>query len=255
MLLTNPLFAASLLSAVASASILGIPDLLAARQTNGTDEEAYLAEVCFPNTTAPVVPPCQEVINIQSACTANGTSGIYLLAHAQCMCGGSFFADWIGCLNCNYVHGARSPQNVDSFHTIISSVSSALCSGTPTATFAAIFSSLSEGAAPTGTDTAMRDQFPSQTAISLYYTVSGTQGVGAITGDAVSATRTASPTPSGSGSRTGTGTSSRTASTGSGTAGAGTASSSSSTAGAAMPTGAWMGAVGVVAGAVGMAVL
>lgn len=41
MLLTTPLFAASLLSAVASASILEIPDLLAARQTNGTDEEAY----------------------------------------------------------------------------------------------------------------------------------------------------------------------------------------------------------------------
>ena len=40
MLLTIPLFAASLLSA-ASASILEIPDLLAARQTNGTDEEAY----------------------------------------------------------------------------------------------------------------------------------------------------------------------------------------------------------------------
>ncbi|KAH9221085.1 hypothetical protein DL95DRAFT_382494 [Leptodontidium sp. 2 PMI_412] len=253
MLLTIPLFAASLLSVVASASILEIPDLLAARQTNGTDEEAYLAEVCFPNTTTPVVPPCQEIINIQSACTANGTTGIYLLAHAQCMCGGSFFADWIGCLNCNYVHGARSPQNVDSFHTIISSASNALCTGTPTATFAAIFSSLSEGAAPTGTDTAMSDQFPSQTAISLYYTVSGTQGVGAITGEAASATRTASPTPSESGSRTGT--SSRTTSTGSGTAAAGTARSSSSTAGAAMPTGAWMGAVCVVAGAVGMVVL
>merc|ERR1712230_271270 len=59
MLLTIPLFAASLLSA-ASASILEIPDLLAARQTNGTDEGAYLAEVCFPNTTTPVVPPARR---------------------------------------------------------------------------------------------------------------------------------------------------------------------------------------------------
>ena len=40
MLLKIPLFAASLLR-TASASILQIPDLLAARQTNGTDEEAY----------------------------------------------------------------------------------------------------------------------------------------------------------------------------------------------------------------------
>ncbi|PVH85485.1 hypothetical protein DL98DRAFT_511536 [Cadophora sp. DSE1049] len=251
MLLTSPLFAASLLGAVASASILEIPGLLAARQTNGTDEEAYLAEVCFPNTTTPVVPPCQEIINIQSACTPNGTTGIYLLAHAQCMCGGSFFSDWIGCLNCNYVHGARSPQIVDSFHTIITSASNALCTGTPTASFAAIFSSLSNAAAPTGTDTAVSDQFPSQTTISLYYTVSGPQGIGAITGEAASATRTASTTPTTS-SRSGT--SAGTTSSPSGT-GAGAATTSSSTAGAAMPTGMWVGAMGAVAGAVGMVVL
>lgn len=40
MLLKIPLLAASLLS-TALASVLEIPDLLAARQTNGTDEEAY----------------------------------------------------------------------------------------------------------------------------------------------------------------------------------------------------------------------
>merc|ERR1712093_661277 len=243
MLLTIPLFAASLLSA-ASASIHEIPDLLAARQTNGTDEEAYLAEVCFPNTTTPVVPPCQEIINIQSACTPNGTTGIYLLAHAQCMCGGSFFQDWLGCLNCNYVHGARSPQIVDSFNTIITSASNALCTGTPTASFAAIFSSLSNAAAPTGTDTAVSDQFPSQTAISLYYTPSGSQGVGAITAEAATATTS---------SRAGTSTEATSSPPGTGT-GAGAATTSSSTAGAA-PTGMWMGAMGAVVGAVGMVVL
>jgi len=38
--------------------------------------------------------------------------------------------------------------------------------------------------APSGTDTATTDLYPSQTAISLYYTPSGKQGVGAITGAA-----------------------------------------------------------------------
>ncbi|KAL2067944.1 hypothetical protein VTL71DRAFT_16042 [Oculimacula yallundae] len=255
MILKIPYLAASVLNAVASASIVEIPNLLAARQTNTTSEEDYLSQVCYPNTTSPVTPPCQEIINIQSACTPNGTSGIYLLAHAQCMCGGSFFADWIGCLNCAYVHGARSPQNVDSFHTIITSASQALCTGTPTASFAAIFSSLSEGAAPTGTDTVKSDRFPEQTDIGLYYTVSGVQGVGAITGEAISATRTVSSmSGSQTGTRSGTG-SQTTASAGeSGTAGA-VASSSSSQAGAAMPTGVWCGAVGAMVGAVGIAVL
>jgi hypothetical protein len=143
---------------------------LFARQSTNTEEQ-YLSEVCFPNTTNPI-PPCQEIINIQEACTPNGTAPLDLLAHAECMCGGSF-SDWIGCLNCDYIHGARSPQEVDTFDTIISSASQILCTGTPTANFTAIFNSLTDlGVQGTGA-TGMEDQFPSNTAVSLYFTASG----------------------------------------------------------------------------------
>ena len=88
---------------VLSSTALATPFLdavLAGRQTN--DEEAYLQEVCFPNATDPI-PPCQEIINIQSECpTGNTTDTLGLEAHAQCICGGSFFSDWIGCLDCDY---------------------------------------------------------------------------------------------------------------------------------------------------------
>jgi len=74
--------------------------VLSGRQIN--NEEAYLQEVCFPNSTNPI-PPCQEIINIQSACpSGNTTDTLGLEAHAQCICGGSFFEDWIGCLDCDY---------------------------------------------------------------------------------------------------------------------------------------------------------
>jgi hypothetical protein len=237
------LLTASFLTSSASASIL---DILAARQTNNT-EEAYLNSVCLPNITTPVIPPCQEIINIQSACVPNGTAPLDLLAHAECMCGGSFFEDWVGCLDCDYVHGARSPQIVSAFNTIITSASNLLCTGTPTAPFASIFSSLSDVVAPTGTDTAMTDLYPSQTAISLYYTPTGKQGVGAITGAATAATASVT-----NGKTSGT-TSGAGAATGSSTTG-GSSSTSSSKAGAA-PTGVWMGALGVLAGGVVMAVL
>src|SRR3954449_2332423 len=106
-------------SALATSAYASLADVLSVRQSNNT-EEVYLNSVCFPNTTTPI-PPCQEIINIQTACEPNGTTPLYLEAHAQCMCGGSFFQNWLGCLDCNYVHGGRSEQEVDTFNTIISS--------------------------------------------------------------------------------------------------------------------------------------
>jgi hypothetical protein len=243
------LLSAGFLATSASASPL---DVLAARQTNNT-EEAYLDSVCFPNTTEPIIPPCQEIINIQSACLPNGTAPLDLLAHAECMCGGSFFEDWVGCLNCDYVHGGRSPQIVSAFNTIITSASNLLCTGTPTAPFASIFSSLSDVVAPSGTDTATTDLYPSQTAISLYYTPSGKQGVGAITGAATAATASVTSTSTSMTVKTTGATTGAGANTGSSSSG-GSSSTSSSKAGAA-PTGVWMGALGAVAGGVVMAVL
>jgi len=105
----------------------------------------------------------------------------------------------------------------------------------------------------------MTDLYPSQTAISLYYTLSGTQGAGVITGSATEATLAVSTIGGGSGSRSGTASSKTTATKAGSTttgsaAGSGGSSTSSSKAGAA-PTGVWMGALGVVAGGAVIAVL
>jgi hypothetical protein len=159
---------------------------LSTRQDNPVQE--YLNSVCFPDTIYPVVPPCQEIANIENACKPNGTSSLYLQAHAQCMCHGSFFTDWIGCLNCNYVHGARSEQDADAYKRIITSASHALCTGTPTASFGAIFSSVNNNGIVGVGSTDMSDQYPSETAIDLYYTPTGVQGPGIITGSPTGAT-------------------------------------------------------------------
>lgn len=94
----------------------------------------------------------------------------------------------------------------------------------------------------------MTDLYPSQTAVGLYFTPTGVQGPGAITGSATAATKTGSvgsgPTSTGS-SGSGSKTSDRSA---------GSQSTSSSKAGAA-PIGVWMGGLGLAAGVVGMVVL
>ncbi|KUJ20104.1 uncharacterized protein LY89DRAFT_470714 [Mollisia scopiformis] len=228
---------------------------LAARQTS-SDETAYLDSVCLPNVTSPVVPPCQEITNIESACLPNGTSSLDLLAHAECMCGGSYFSDWLGCLNCDFVHSGRSPAVTSAFHTILSEASTELCTGTPTASFQAIFSSLQYNVAANGSATDTTDLYPSQTAVSLYFTPSGVQGPGAITGSATLATKTGSV--AGITTATGTAVSSQKSSGSGSSASAGSGGSSSSTssskAGAA-PTGVWMSGLGIAAGVVGMVVL
>ena len=160
------------------------------------------------------------------------------------------------------MHGGRSPQIVSAFNTIITSASHALCTGTPTASFAAIFSSISEvNGEAQGTQTGVSDQFPGQTAVSLYYTVSGSQGPGAITRSATAATATggASMMTTQSGSETsGSAVTSRTSSKASAATGnssaSGSFSTSSSSAGAAA-TGFWMGALGVIAGGAVLAAL
>ncbi|KAK6595453.1 hypothetical protein H4I96_09772 [Botrytis cinerea] len=229
-----------------------------------SSEEDYLSSVCSPNITSGTIPPCIEVITIQSACTPNGTTPLDYLAHAQCMCNGGFFGNWLGCLNCDYVHGGRSPAVVSAFNTIITSASNQLCTGTPTASFAAIFNSLGGGGdVAEGTATQLTDLYPSETAVSLYYTASGNQGVGAITGSATGATKTgstsASVTATGSSSASGvsataTKTSAGSAGTTTSGTGTGTGSTSGSTGGAA-PTGVMRRFLGMAVGGVVIAAL
>ncbi|KAI8303945.1 hypothetical protein K4K61_006560 [Colletotrichum sp. SAR11_59] len=233
------------------------PSFLGARQ----DKAPYQDVVCKPETTGQL-PPCVQIENIEVACKPNGTDAVNYEAHAQCMCGGSFFAEKLACERCLYVHGLRSERDLAYYSGILSSASNALCTSTPTAVFASVYSSIQEAATPVTTGgTATSDRAVSNTAISLYYTASGPQGPGSITGAAASATGTGGETTAAESTTAGATNTAATRSTssnsvattsaGSGTASGGAATSSSSGSGA-MPT--FAAAGGLVAGAAGLAV-
>ncbi|UNI20586.1 hypothetical protein JDV02_006658 [Purpureocillium takamizusanense] len=152
-------------------------------------------KVCYPVVTSGTIPPCIEIATIESACQPNGTDAADYQAHAQCMCKGSFFADWKGCQNCLRVHGLRSERDNNYWNGVISVASNALCSGTPTAVFSDLFASAGSNteAAPLATsgDTKSSDQFPGKTEVGLYYTATAPQGPGPITGAAATATEQA----------------------------------------------------------------
>jgi hypothetical protein len=101
----------------------------------------------------------------------------------------SYFADWVACRECLYVHGGLTQLQLNQYQAVISAASQSLCTGTPTAVFQSIFVAVgSAGASVTSGSTVTSDQFPSQTAVSLYYTASGSQGPGAITGNELTGT-------------------------------------------------------------------
>ncbi|KAI0387047.1 hypothetical protein F5Y04DRAFT_242903 [Hypomontagnella monticulosa] len=167
--------------------------LLNQRQADGDSD--YITSVCSP-ATAPDQSdpaPCVAIQNIETACLPNGTSPLALEAHAQCLCGGSYFAEWLGCRRCLLAHGALSQRNFTYFSDVLSSASQKLCTGTPTAAFATLFTDAQAGVPePTAGSTALSDISSGDAAVSLYYTASGPQGPGAITGSATAATKTAS---------------------------------------------------------------
>ncbi|CAD0085101.1 unnamed protein product [Aureobasidium mustum] len=186
--------------AALATTVAALDHPLLGRQNDPTEQ--YIREVCYPDTTSPV-PPCQAIINIESACQPNGTTPSAYEAHQQCMCNGGYFPNWSGCLNCEYVHGTRSEAVREAFENIISSASSSFCgASTPTAVFAQYFSAVSDASpqTATGAATTVSDQYPSQTAVSLYYTATGNQGPGAITGSATQATAAVSSGATASGS-------------------------------------------------------
>ncbi|WQF88716.1 hypothetical protein CDEST_13730 [Colletotrichum destructivum] len=244
-----------------AAQAWSVPALLDSRQNS----PHYQDVVCKPKTgSGGQLPPCVQIENIEIACKPNGTDPIHFEAHAQCMCGGSFFAEKLGCERCLFVHGLRSERSLAYYSGVLSSASNALCTGTPTADFATIYSNIEVAATPVTTGaTASSDQAPSDTAISLYYTASGLQGPGSITGEAASATgtsksSTAKPTTTANGSATGGGAFTRASTTAgttaaaSGTATGDAATTSPASGNGAMPT---YAAGGLMMGAAGLAVL
>lgn len=172
-----------------------------------------------------------------------GRGDYWIEAHSECMCGGSYFSDYLGCQQCLQLHGARSERDNAHWASVLAVASSALCTGTPTASFPKIFESA--GAAvfgPTTGATVSSDAKSGETAVSLYFTAKGAQGPGPITGSATGATATdrATVTPEETGSPT-TGEASKTASgggSGSETDAANTeAGDSAATASSSTPTG------------------
>ncbi|KAK1771091.1 hypothetical protein QBC33DRAFT_231154 [Phialemonium atrogriseum] len=156
----------------------------------------YQDSVCKPATrqVGDTVPPCVEIETIETMCTPNGTGPLFLAAHQQCMCRGSYFADWPACLSCLFLHGQRTERDVGQYMGVLAAASSSFCdaAAAPTAEFASVFAAVQATAAPPATGaTVASDRAPGQTAVSLYYTATARQGPGRITGDAALATATA----------------------------------------------------------------
>ncbi|KIW04915.1 uncharacterized protein PV09_04085 [Verruconis gallopava] len=245
---------AQLVAALATAAQAGGLGALFARQTiTASGNQAYLNSVCSPNVTdtSGTLPPCISVINIQGECAPNNTDALGYLAMAECLCNppSTFFADWLGCRDCLAFHGGLSDAALARYSVVISSVSNAICTGTPTAQFADYFTSVDAAVpGPTGTATGTTDQAPSQTAVSLYYTASGAQGPGAITGSATAATRSGAAASSVlSGTRSAAATTATSGATAASTS-AGSSSSSSSSSGAMATAGRGLGLALVAAG-------
>lgn len=187
-----------------SASLLAVSALplivnahLAARASQSSDGADD--SICYPKSSdGDVTAPCVEINNIASACQPNGTEPLAYEAHAQCMCNGSYFEDWVGCQKCLVAHGFRNERDIIHYENVLTAASNGLCTGTPTAAFQSYFASAESnseaaGYATTG-DTVSSDKFPGKTAVSLYYSPTASQGPGAITGSAASATHKAPAT-------------------------------------------------------------
>jgi hypothetical protein len=164
---------------------------LAARQTTSqpSNEDATdrYQEVCEPaiEDLDGTVPPCIQIGVIEERCNTNSTDSLDLELHAQCMCGGSYFSDWLGCQNCLLVHGFRSERDNVFWESVMSEASNALCTGTPTAAFQELFASVTNVPAVTTGETRTTDQFPGQTDVSNYYTATVSQGPGSYFGSAL----------------------------------------------------------------------
>ncbi|KAH6679946.1 hypothetical protein F5X68DRAFT_212397 [Plectosphaerella plurivora] len=179
------------LAALPSALAWVEPNPLSPRQTGDSNPERPLEDrLCKPESDDNSVAPCINIEAIEVQCAPNGTEPIHLDAHAQCMCKGSFFAEKLGCERCLQVHGLRSERDYLQYADVLSVVSEELCSGTPTAVYASIFSWVQEThPEPTTGNTVTSTELATGSAmdVSAYYTASGLQGAGQIEGAAATA--------------------------------------------------------------------
>ena len=190
----------------------GRPSKFGALALMGRDTPEYSDQVCKPAAKNPAeLPPCVQIENIEIMCTPNGTEPLYIEAHAQCMCHGSYFPEWTACRRCLYMHGQLSERDLSYYYSIASSASNALCGfldhpatgtpsgtagaaaagGKPTAMFRDLFTSAEIAiSSPTTGAADLTDIAKGNTDVSLYWTASGSVGPGPITGSATGATGT-----------------------------------------------------------------
>lgn len=172
------------------------------------DEETdlYLQEMCLPtvaeyaynvdSTVDNLIPslhdspfPCEQQVYILNTCVANDTTSIDYLAEQQCICGSNFRETIQGCGACYSAHGLTS--ETENTNELVSSIWTAECSARPTQAFQEILYSIAYRIASTAstpqsetTTTLENDQFPSQTAVSNYWTGLPSPSLGSITGSA-----------------------------------------------------------------------
>lgn len=163
------------------------------------EAELYITNLCYPNLLDDneLVPdnlvsifakspfPCEQQMYLERACFANGTAEIDFLAEQQCLCSGNYFEASHGCLECAYAHGYFDVENpLDKALSKLTSASSAECSATPVTMR---YAELIPGTLISANDdvaTLTSDRFPSDTAISNYWTGATTPIAGKITGSA-----------------------------------------------------------------------
>jgi len=193
------LCAGVLLNTVAASVPWTVRRSLGLRQDDGSDggdgedgDSSYLAEVCYSDyldDSAEITTPCEAFDVISSECEANGTDTIDYIAQQECICGkgSGYFDMFYGCNNCFKVHGGV--ENEDYYPTAaVSSASAAFCTGTPSTDFDDLIYNMLNTASVT--QASGTDLFPSNTAVSDYFTGTiETQG-GKITGSATLATYT-----------------------------------------------------------------
>ncbi|PKS07603.1 hypothetical protein jhhlp_006209 [Lomentospora prolificans] len=150
-------------------------------------QAAVDASICNPAIPAPhdPIPPCAHIEYIETMCWPMGSEPIHFDGHAQCMCKGSFFSEWHACQECLFIHGLRSERENIFYSNVLASASDQLCAGTPTAPFRSLFAQVESTASRVTTGATIKtDLYPGNSDIGLYYTPSGPQGLGKVTGAA-----------------------------------------------------------------------
>ncbi|KAM3073664.1 hypothetical protein ACMFMG_004451 [Clarireedia jacksonii] len=199
----SPKIKFAFLSTVSIALLAG--SSLAQSSTPNTD---YISKMCYPLYTNNTrfhdldltfeerIPslanspfPCEQKFYISQVCSANGTTPIDFLAEQECLCPSSYWVALSACDDCYLAHGYLN-QTKDEMSAEISSLSSAECLATspPIQPFLNLwYTSVDISSLRNPPDVAIgTDKFPNQTAVSNYFTSTGTNlwTTGAITGSA-----------------------------------------------------------------------